>query len=451
MFAEIIQNKIFQAMNACEIKYRTDSTISKTYIAIQKIVYNNSFPGILNFTINYKGVNYIFSCASGEVVNKANSYLGLKLGFVSITLGSNYITFIKRLQTHDDFTIITNDDCSLVNLTGTNPSILNTTFPVRLIIQDDTQTTLAELKKSLPSSGIAVFDISSIVKANIYQEAIVRSTFALYPTNLFKAFKIYAETLSSINAYNEASIFGMKTNLNDDDLNYLTNGNPLLINNSYRYVADDSNEKIFYFKKNDTNVEKIKITAYSMNRRRSETYSLDITNFAKNAIYEIPTNWNSVKNLFTTIDLEDIVEYTVSLDVNVVIQWTVSYIRKEFIRKKEFLYINKFSALDNIIFEGKSETNINIEQEVVESRQKLIQIAKKTYDKQKQNTGFVSSEEHREQIKDFLCSSKIYEVIEGKLVEVIISADNYLIKQMESSELLNIQFEYSYTNFKQII
>lgn len=451
MFAEIINEKIFQAKNACEIQYRTDSVTSKTYVVIQKIIYSNGFPGTLNFTINYKGVNYAFSCSSSEVVNKANSYLGLKLGFVQITVGSNYITFIKRFQNEDDFTIITNDDCSLINLTGTNPSVINTTFPIRLIIQDDAAKTLAELKKSIPTTGIAIFDISSIIKANLYHDALTRSAFVISPTNLFKAFKIYAETLSSVNAYNEASIFGMNTDLNDDDLNYFLNGNPLLINNSLRYVADDSNEKIFYYKKTNTNVERLRITAYTINRRRSETYSTEITNLAKNAIYEIPTNWNSVKNLFTTIDIDDIVEYTVSWDVNVVIKWTVNYKRKEFLNKKEFLYINKFSAWDNIIFEAKNEKNINIEQDIVESKQKLIPISKKVYEKQKQNTGFISSEEHREQIKDFLSSQKVYEIINGKLVEIIISADNYLIKQLESSELLNIQFEYTYTNLKRVI
>ena len=451
MFAEIINDKIFQAKKPCEIQYRTDSSTTDTYVAIQRIVYNTAFPSILNFTINYKGTNYTFSCASTDVINKANSYLGLKLGYVLVTLGSNYIQFIKRFGHDEDLTITTNDNCSVVNSTATNPSVLNIVYPIHLVVQDETQTTLAEMKKSVPSSGIGIFDISSIIKANIFQEAFIRSTFAISQTNLLRAFRIYAETLSSVDTFSEASIFGMKTNLNDDDFAYFSNGNPLIINNVIRYVADDSNEKIFYFKKTDVNVERIKIKAYSINRRRSETYSIEITNLAKNAIYEIPTNWNCIKNLFTTISADDIVEYTVSLDVNVVIKWTVNYMRKEFIRKKEFLYINKFSAWDNIIFEGRNESNINIDQETVESKQKLIQVSKKVYEKQKQNTGFIRSEEHREHIKDFLLSEKVYEVISGALVEVIVTADNYLLKQLDNSELLNIQFEYSYSNFKQII
>ena len=449
MFTEVLTNKIFQAKKACEIGYRTDNKGDKTVITAQKITYG-TFPSVLNLTINYKGVSYVFSCASSDFAAKANSYLQLMLGYI-IVVSSNYITFIKRYRLDEDFTITTTDNCTLSSLTGTNSGVENIVFPVHLIIRDSVPTTLAELKKSVADNGIAMFDINSIIRSNIAQEYNVRQAFSIAPTSLLKAFTIYGETLSGTDSFNQVSIFGINTNLNVSELDYLVSGKPLMVNNCIRYIDDDSNEKIFFYKGSSTAAQTVKITAYDYLRRNSEVYTLNVLPaLANNTIHEMQVNWNCIKRLFSSIADDDICEYVVSMITSNVVDWSVNYIRKQFKQKKEFVYINKFSAWDNIIFDANNETHLNIEQETVESKSTIVLTSKKAYEKQVQNSGFITSEERREHLKDFFLSEKIYEVIEGSLVECIVTADDYLMKQIDRTELNNIQFEYSYSNVRRI-
>lgn len=444
-FQNIYPNDILQAKKECLIKFATDKRVNNTYNSVLKIQYPGVFPALVKGSITFEGIEYIYSVAPGGFVANMNSFYELFRNFI-ITIDStnNRLVFTKRDKNVKDFTHYTTDGSLLSFVTATE-NIPDVNYTIGLTIVDASNNILANFSKTTPLNGFATFEISSILKNNISHDLILWNSFDVFPTNLFRKFQLACSAIANTSSNTIVNIFATKTNLSEADFGYLTqSGTKLCVNNNRRYVADNSNEKLYFLW--NSAMSALTITAYTYGRRASEVYTKDISGLAVNTIYEVPTSWQCVKDLFSVISDDDIVEYVVKVD-----QEEITYVRKDFQGFHEFIFINKYSVWDNIIFDAKNEERLDIQKSDIQSKEKITTISKQLYTKRVQNTGFITNKDKREHIQDLISSEKVFEVVNEMLVEVIINSDNYLMKQLDIREMHNIQFEYSYANFKNII
>jgi len=449
-FLNVVNNNILQAKKECLIKYRTDNRIQNTYIDMLIIRYSGILPAALIGSINYKGINYSYNVTSLQaLLDRMNSFYQIFVDF-NLSISNQDVRFKKRDITYNNFTLDTTDSATLVQVPIYNIDS-NNNYPVGLTIMDDENNKIIQLSKAIGQEGYSTFDISSILKNNINNELILRNSFSIINTFSCKKFKLIGSTISNSNALSSVDIYALKTNIEETELNDLFAGKAMIVNSEKRYISEDSNEKIFIFKALASTTMYLEITAYNYLRRSSEVYSQNIETYDDNVILEIPTNWKSIKDLFSIITEEEIAEYVVSVGSGNVIYSTINYIKKDFKDKREFIYLNKFAVWDNLILEGKNETILETKQDTAENKQQIIIINKNIYYKQNQNTGFIVSDNQREHIKEFFSSEKIYEVVNGELLEIIIDANNFVLKQIDATELNNVQFSYTYANFKTVI
>ena len=434
-FSNIVANHILQAKKECLIKFATDKRVNNTYNSVLRIQYPGVFPASVKGSITFEGIEYLYSVALWGFVAKMNSFYELFRNFViTIDFTNNRLVFTKRNKDVKDFTYSTQDG-AMLSYETTTENIADVHYPIGLWIVDANNNILANLSKATPLEGDATFDISSILRNNISHYFIYRNSFDVFATNLLKKFQLACSAIAENSINSIIDIYAVKTNISVEEFGSLVIGKLLCTNKSVRYVSDYSNEKLFFV--GNTANTTLTITAYTYLRKSKEVYTKDISSLSDEIIYEIPTSWRRVKGLFSTLDQNDIVEYVVKVGDE-----EITYIRKDFVEFHEFVFVNKFSVWDNIIFDAKNEQILEVQKQDITSKENIITISKTTSKKRLQNTGFISTQAKREHLEDFFSSEKVFEMINGIKHQVIINADSFTLKQLDIREMNNIQFEY---------
>ena len=323
--------------------------------------------------ITFEGVEYPYNVPLPEFVAKMNSYYQIYKNFiVSVDYVNILLVFTKRNKTVPDF-----------GYTSTQPTTLqytqviaftpDTDYPVELIIFNNNSQLIGRLSKATPINHNVIFDVQSILKNNISFDFQFRNSLAPISTPLISKFKLVGATISPASLKDERDVYATKTNLNQRDYLKITGGGEILaVNTKKRYIYNNTNEKLFFTKKSELN--SITITAYDYARRNSETYTLSISSLILNTIYELPTSYNILKSLFTEIAEDKIVEFVITIGDK-----EINYIVRNAQQIHEFVYLNKFSVWDNIIFNTKNEEHLEIESDSIQTKDKIIITSKKFF------------------------------------------------------------------------
>ena len=443
-FSNIVANDILQAKKECLIKFASDQRINQLYNSGIRIRYAGSFPSPISGTITLDGISYSFSTTANNFVAKMNSFYNIFINYVVAVDNTNKaLIFTKRNKDVKEFTF-TSANSHVFEFIQGSEDIADINYSIGLSVLDENNNILANLSKATPLEGDATFDISSILKNNISHNFILRNTFDVFATYLLKKFQLSCSAISNSSTNSIIDIYAAKTNISVEEFGSLVTGKLLCTNKSVRYVLDYSNERLFFV--GNTANTTLTITAYTYLRKSKEVYTKDISSLSDKIIYEIPTSWRRVKGLFSTLDETDIVEYVVKVGDE-----EITYIRKDFVEYHEFVFVNKYSVWDNIIFDAKNEQVLDVQKQDITSKENIITISKTTSKKRLQNTGFISTQAKREHLEDFFSSEKVFEMINGIKHQVIINADSYTLKQLDIREMNNIQFEYVLATTSNII
>lgn len=440
-FIGISNNQYFQVKKECLVEFQSSKKTSLVYNSAIKIKYNY-FPAFtVQGVITFEGVEYPYNVPLPEFVAKMNSYYQIYKNFiVSVDYVNILLVFTKRNKTVPDFGY-TSTQLTTLQYTQVIALTPDTDYPVELIMFNNNSQLIGTLSKATPINHNVIFDVQSILKNNISFDFQFRNSFAPISTPLISKFKLVGATISPASLKDERDVYAIKTNLNESDLLKIKNGGEILaVNNKRRYIGRSSNEKIFFTRNID--LTSITVTAYNYARKNSEVYSLNISSLLLNTIYELPTSFNILKYLFTEIAEDKIVEFVITIGDK-----EINYIVRNAQQIHEFVYLNKFSVWDNIIFNTKNEEHLEIESDSIQTKDKIIITSKKFFNKRVQNSAFILSNDLREHYIDFLTSEKIYEIIDGVAYEIILNDNTYLLKQLNSWELNNFQFEYNYANY----
>ncbi|MEA4820918.1 MAG: hypothetical protein VB122_01595 [Erysipelotrichales bacterium] len=390
------------------------------------------------------GISYSFSTTVTNFVAKMNSFYNIFINYiVAVDETNKALIFTKRNKDVKEFTFSSANSHIFEFIIGSR-DIADINYSIGLSVLDESNNILANLSKATPLEGDVTFDISSILKNNISHNFILRNTFDVFATYLLKKFQLSCSAISNSSTNSIIDIYAAKTNISVEEFGSLVTGKLLCTNKSVRYVSDYSNEKLFFV--GNTANTTLTITAYTYLRKSKEVYTKDISSLSDKIIYEIPTSWRGVKGLFSTLDETDIVEYVVKIGDE-----EITYIRKDFVEYHEFVFVNKYSVWDNIIFDAKNEQVLDVQKQDITSKENIITISKTTSKKRLQNTGFISTQAKREHLEDFFSSEKVFEMINGIKHQVIINADSYTLKQLDIREMNNIQFEYVLATTSNII
>lgn len=443
-FTNIVANDILQAKKECLIQFASDQRINQLYNSGIRIRYAGSFPPSISGTITIDGISYSFKTTVTNFVAKMNSFYNIFINYiVSVDNINKALIFTKRNKDVKEFTF-TSGNSHIFEFIQGSEDIADINYSIGLSVLDENNNIIANLSKATPLEGDATFDISSILKNNISHHFILRNTFAVFETNLLKKFQLSCSAISGSSLNSIIDIYAVKTNISVEEFGDLATGKLLCTNKSLRYVADYSNEKLFFVGNGANRI--LTITAYTYRRKSNEVYTRDISSLSESIIYEIPTSWQCIKKLFQTLNKSDIVEYVVQVGNE-----EITYKRKDFVEYHEFVFVNKFSVWDNIIFDAKNEQILDVQKKDITSKENIITISKTTSKKRLQNTGFISTQAKREHLEDFFSSEKVFEMINGIKHQVIINADSYRLKQLDVREMNNIQFEYVLATTSNII
>lgn len=443
-FTNIVANDILQAKKECLIKFASDQRVNQSYKSGIRIRFAGSFPSPISGVITLDGISYSFSTTSINFVTKMNSCYGIFINYiVSVDNANKALIFTKRNKQVKEFTF-TSANTHIFEYIQSSDNIADINYSLGLSILDENNNILANLSKATPLEGDVTFDISSILKTNISHNFISRNSFDAFATNLLKKFQLSCSAIAGNSINSIIDIYAAKTNISVEELGSLVIGKLLCVNKAVRYVSDYSNEKLF-FVGNSAN-STLTITAYTYKRKHNEVYTKDISSLSDKTIYEVPTSWRRVKGLFATLDENDIVEYVVKIGDE-----EITYIRKNFNEFHEFVFVNKFSVWDNIIFDAKNEQILEVQKKDITSKENIITISKTTSKKRLQNTGFITTQAKRDHLEDFFSSEKVFEMINGIKHRVIINADSFTLKQLDIRQMNNIQFEYVLATTSNII
>lgn len=440
-FIDINNNDFFQAKKECLVEFQSSKKTSFQYNSAIRIKYAN-FPSFtVQGVITFEGVNYAYNVALPEFQSTINSFYQIYKNFiVTVDYVNIELVFTKRNSKVPDFTFSSTQSTTLL-YNQVIELIPDNNYPVELCLFNSNNQLIGNLSKATPITHNVIFDIKSILRNNISYNFQFRNLITPIATPLICKFKLVGATISPASLKDERDVYSTKTNLNQRDYLKITGGGEILaVNTKKRYIYNNTNEKLFFTKKSELN--SITITAYDYARRNSETYTLSISSLILNTIYELPTSYNILKSLFTEIAEDKIVEFVITIGDK-----EINYIVRNAQQIHEFVYLNKFSVWDNIIFNTKNEEHLEIESDSIQTKDKIIITSKKFFNKRVQNSGFITNQDIREHYIDFLISEKIYEIINNVAYEVILNDNTYLLKQLNSWELNNFQFEYNYANY----
>lgn len=439
-FSDVNNGELLQVKKECYIKYKTERTKRNSYIRAQTIRFTN---GVYSAKFSYKGLNYeIVAISVTDFIDKCKLKLQLLIDFTIADMTKNIVRFTKKDKFDLEIVFEVNANYTLTDITDVEvEEDLQTT--IKLAILDNYGTVIGLLNKAVNGSGEAIFQVNSQLQNFLGDNFVFQTEDFHIWTELIRKFTFIGSDVNASNDSKSVDIYAINANLNADDSTMVV-GKNFLTKCKEKEFTFLSNQKLYVLFNGNTSFG---IEVFLTDSTKAETtVGLEGQNLFQ--IYKLNTSWEYIKTLFPALDETKVYKY------NVINNHTGEVVTYNFTKqaKREFVFINRFGVFETILFKDNDQKEINLETERIQSSSNFIFETKKVAShKRIINTGFISSQNRRNELTDFFCSEKVYEVVGETLVPIYIDNDNVAIKLLDKMEIHNIEITYFYSQNQKIL
>jgi hypothetical protein len=254
---------------------------------------------------------------------------------------------------------------------------------------------------------------------------------------------LIATTMHEANDITKIDFYAINANLNNDDTAKVLAGKFLTKCLNKEYTLSSKN-KVYCVLTTNTY---FKIELFLNDSTKVDT-TIFLQGIATNNIYELNASWQIIKTLFPTVDEDKVIKISITNNSS---SDTVTFsLTKQ--DKREFAFINRFGVWETILFKNNDQKELNINTERIQTNQNVVlDVSKNIENKRMINSGFIYSEDRRNELTDFFCSEKVYEIIGNSLIPIYIENDNVAIKLLDKTEMHNIEITYFYSENQKVL
>lgn len=220
-----------------------------------------------------------------------------------------------------------------------------------------------------------------------------------------------------------------------------------------KLVTRNQTEKLFFLLQEEVGQLQLRIAYFFMDGLGNHSYPINsIDNPPSKTVYELTITPSVMQVPGWETDLLDYYEVWMQDDqlnrISEIRRFTMDYTFKE--NDRIFLFQNSLGGFDTIRIFGDQEDTLEYDRISVKSvlgtdftelNHRLAQFSVTEVRKYKANTGWITPEATA-WIRDFFLSKKVYRIMSGKLVPIIIDSTQ-VIHRKDKQELFSIDFEYS--------
>jgi len=431
-------NALLQAKKECLVTYQTDKSINNTYNKGQAIRFTTAAPFTANFS--YKGLDYsITGNTIAEFITKCYQKLQLFLDYIIADMTNNIVRFTKKNMNNVDIVFI-EDNITVTPVTQVITE-KDKNYSIKMAIFNIDKK-LAILNKAVNNEGNATFSISNIIKQELYDSTFFFS-YLDRRTNFMQKLSLIATTMHEANDMTKIDFYAINANLNNDDTAKVLAGKFLTKCLNKEYTLSSKN-KVYCVLTTNTY---FKIELFLNDSTKVDT-TIFLQGIATNNIYELNASWQIIKTLFPTVDEDKVIKISITNNSS---SDTVTFsLTKQ--DKREFAFINRFGVWETILFKNNDQKELNINTERIQTNQNVVlDVSKNIENKRMINSGFIYSEDRRNELTDFFCSEKVYEIIGNSLIPIYIENDNVVIKLLDKTEMHNIEITYFYSENQKVL
>lgn len=428
-------------------------------------IYDNSEYSDLEQWVNkfFEVVSMNYYVASDFIV----TLQGLTVQFTAKALGQEY-----TIEFDDQWT---SADKTLAGVSGFDQKV-RPFFKVGmqvLLKSGDVWETIGEDLQPVDNMGITTFDIHRLFADRVYstfrfpeptQPLILARPFACREYKV-RYYEVYGSDLQAQQMTESNSFFILSAGISQlqEVINNRSNTSfweKLQYNNYFltwqpteKRVTRNQTEKLFFLLQEPVEQLQLRIAYFFTNGTGNHSLPINsIDNPTPKTVYELTITPSVMQVPGWETDLLDYYEVWIEDGqmnrISEIRRYTLDYSYQE--NDRLFLFQNSLGGFDTIRILGDQEDTLEYDRISVKSllgtdftelSHHLTQFSVTEIRKHKANTGWITPQASA-WIRDFFLSKKVYRIIAGKLVPVVIDS-NQVVHRKDKQELFSIDFEYS--------